>query len=96
MIKVERDEAESVLTDVERVVKLMLKHGFSTGHADTTTDALEEFDWQLKERLDGYYELLEAVGTRYQDETRIQTALRYIRDAEKATNNEVSGARNEP
>jgi hypothetical protein len=35
-----------------------------------------------KDLSDKYYELLGAVGNKYPDETRHETALRYIRQAE--------------
>lgn len=45
------NEAAGAASDVERVVRLMIKYGFATGHADTMDEVLAEFDWQLAERF---------------------------------------------
>lgn len=37
------------MNDVELVAALLMKHGFSTGHADTMAEVLEELDRQLTE-----------------------------------------------
>jgi len=42
------------------------------------TDAIED----LEDRADKYYELLYAVQNKFPDETRHETALRYIQQAE--------------
>ena len=42
-----------------------------------------ELETKVKELEDAYNELIYAVGTKYPDETRHQTALRYIRKAEQ-------------
>ena len=39
-----------------------------------------------------YYELIMAVGNKYPNETRHETALRYIRSAEKSTGNGACSA----
>jgi len=35
---------------VEELAKLMMKHGFATGHGDTISDLIREFDEQLQSR----------------------------------------------
>jgi hypothetical protein len=44
-----------------------------------------------KDLSDKYYELLGAVDNKYPDETRHETALRYIRSAEKSTDEPTPG-----
>lgn len=60
--------------------------GFATGHADTEQDLLDEVGAQIKELQSNYYELLYAVASKFPDETRHETALRYIRNAETNDN----------
>ena len=33
-----------------KLKKFILKHGFSTGHGETTSDLLDELDWQMTDR----------------------------------------------
>ena len=47
----------------------------------TQTAGMEERDYKKL-----YYELLYAVGNKWPDETRHQTALRYIQNAERGSN----------
>ena len=67
---------------IDRLVMWALDLGFSTGHADTEQDLLDEVGAQIKELKGKYYELLYGVASKFPDETRHQTALRYIKNAE--------------
>ena len=67
---------------IDRLVMWALDLGFSTGHADTEQDFLDEVGAQIKELKGKYYELLYGVASKFPDETRHQTALRYIKNAE--------------
>lgn len=58
--------------------------GFATGHADTEQDLLDEVGAQIKELQKKYNDLLCEVASKFPDETRHETALRYIRNAEKS------------
>ena len=84
---------EAAASDVERVVRLMLKHGFATGHADSMDEVLEELDVALSESLAPYYKLIYAVGNKYPGETRFETALRYIKTAECCDNGPAQNER---
>ncbi len=53
------------------------------------TDAIED----LEDRADKYYELLYAVQNKFPGETRHETALRYIQQAEKSDNTAQQGER---
>jgi hypothetical protein len=66
----------------ERLVMWALDLGFATGHADTEQDLLDEVGAQIKELQAKYYELLYGVARKFPNETRHETALRYIRNAE--------------
>ena len=66
----------------ERLVMWVLNLGFATGHADTEQDLLDDVGAQIKELQGKYYELLYSVASKFPDETRHETALRYIRNAE--------------
>jgi hypothetical protein len=70
--------------DREKLAQWMINKGYSTGHGDTTEDLLKELEWQIAEQ-DKYTELLLAVGRKFPGETRHQTALRYINEAERLT-----------
>ena len=41
------------MTDRERnkLAAWMIKHGYATGHGDSTEDLLKEFEWQIEERI---------------------------------------------
>ena len=69
-------------SSIDRLVMWVLDLGFSTGHADTEQDLLDEVGAQIKELKGKYYELLYGVASKFPDETRHQTALRYIKNAE--------------
>lgn len=71
---------------VERLVMWALDLGLATGHADTEQDLLDEVGAQIKELQGNYYELLYGVASKFPDETRHETALRYIRNAETHCN----------
>lgn len=67
----------------ERRVMWAINLGFATGHADTEQDLLDEVGMQIKEMQSKYYELLYGgVASKCPNETRHETALRYIRNAE--------------
>jgi len=66
----------------ERIIMWVLDLGFATGHADTEQALLDEVGTQIKELQTKYYELLCGVASKFPNETRHQTALRYIRNAE--------------
>lgn len=72
----------NVTNSVERLVMWALDLGFATGHADTEQDLLDEVSAQIKELQARYYELLYGVASKFPNETRHETALRYIRNAE--------------
>ena len=50
---------------------------------DFIRQTISSRDTYWKERVDKYNELTLAVGKKYEDETRHQTALRYIKQAEQ-------------
>ena len=82
------DEQSRVAADCpnERLVMWALDLGFATGHADTEQDLLDEVGAQIKELQAKYYELLYGVMSKFPNETRHETALRYIRNAETHDN----------
>jgi len=54
-----------------------------------------EKDRQIKELKDKYYELIMAVANKYKDETRHETALRYIRTREQHSGERPDAERRE-
>ena len=38
------------MNDKEILAAWMMRHGYATGHGDTTEDLLEELKWQIKEQ----------------------------------------------
>ena len=71
----------------EKLVNRTRDLGLSTGHADTAEELLDEVLDQLegKKSIDSLYdELLYSVANVFPNETRHETALRYIRNAEKS------------
>jgi hypothetical protein len=42
---------EAVAAEREKLARWMIRHGYATGHGDTTEDLLSELDWQFAESL---------------------------------------------
>ena len=76
----------------DRFVMWALDLGFATGHADTEQELLDEVGAQIKELQAKYYELLYGVGSKFPNETRHETALRYIQNAETHNNRPAKAA----
>ena len=68
------------MTDLEKVAKWMMSHGYATGHGDTIEDLLKELEWQVAEReREACAKLVEAMA----DKRFGQAALRIRARGEK-------------
>ena len=78
----EPESGTALASPNKRLVMWAINLGFAIGHADTEQDLLDEVGAQIKELQDKYYELLYGVASKFPDESRHETALRYIRNGE--------------
>lgn len=88
-----RNMAQDKLNDEADTLTIVYQRGFADGKISAQRKPLTE-DLYNKLLEDLYNELLFAVGRKYPDETRHQTALRYIRQAEMFSVGPAKAARN--
>ena len=48
---IERFAALVAAAERNKLAAWMIKHGYATGHGDSTEDLLKELEWQIEERI---------------------------------------------
>lgn len=89
-LREEIQEMGKKISELEKEKKARLTHllewvlslGLATGHADTEQDLLDEVKTQIRELRNKYSELIMEVSKKYPGESRHETALKYIKQAE--------------